>query len=230
MSSSETSATLRLDWCSHEAAKYAVEHWHYSRSMPVSKSLRVGAWEDGKFIGCVVYAQGGNYRIGDPYGIAQTEAAELVRVALSAHKTPVSRVLAIAGRFLRKSCPGLRLVVSYADQVQGHHGGIYQAAGWIYVGQTAPSYEFRLNGKRLQKRAYTGLNFGETFRRDVPPGTVRVSVPGKHKYLMPLDAAMRTQIAPLAKPYPKRLRAVTSTPDGTPDRVGGATPTTALHS
>jgi hypothetical protein len=21
---------LKLDWCSHAAAKYAVEHWHYS--------------------------------------------------------------------------------------------------------------------------------------------------------------------------------------------------------
>jgi len=229
MSSSATSAVLKIDWCSHEAAKYAVEHWHYSRSMPASKNLRLGAWEDGKFVGCVVYAQGGNYRIGDPYGIAQTEAAELVRVALSAHKTPVSRVLAIAGRFLRKSCPGLRLLVSYADQVQGHHGGIYQASGWVYVGQTSPSYEFRLNGKRLQKRAYTGIMF-DGAKMELPPGATRISVPGKHKYLMPLDDAMRAQIAPLAKPYPKRLCAVTSTPDGTPDRVGGATPTTALHS
>jgi len=28
--------------------------------------------------------------------------------------------------------------------------------------------------------------------------------PGKHKYLMPLDRKMRKQIAPLAKPYPKK--------------------------
>ena len=28
---SQSKPTLKLDWCSHEAAKYAVEHWHYSK-------------------------------------------------------------------------------------------------------------------------------------------------------------------------------------------------------
>ena len=31
-----------------------------------------------------------------------------------------------------------------------------------------------------------------------------IKVPGKHRYLMPLDDEMRAKIAPLAKPYPKR--------------------------
>jgi len=42
---------LRLDWCSHAAAKYAVEHWHYSKTMPVSKRVNIGVWEGEKFIG-----------------------------------------------------------------------------------------------------------------------------------------------------------------------------------
>ena len=42
---------LRLDWCSYEAAKYAVEHWHYSKRMPKSKLAKIGVWEDGEFIG-----------------------------------------------------------------------------------------------------------------------------------------------------------------------------------
>ena len=49
---------LRVDWCSYEAAKYAVEHWHYSRSMPVGKLLTVGVWENGEFVGAVIYAWG----------------------------------------------------------------------------------------------------------------------------------------------------------------------------
>ena len=28
---------LRLDWVGHDAAKFAVEHWHYSHAMPKSK-------------------------------------------------------------------------------------------------------------------------------------------------------------------------------------------------
>ena len=41
---------LKLDWCSHEAATFAVMHWHYSKAMPKSKLAKVGVWEDGKFI------------------------------------------------------------------------------------------------------------------------------------------------------------------------------------
>ena len=33
----------------------------------------------------------------------------------------------------------------------------------------------------------------------------RVMDMGKHKYLMPLDRKMRKQIAPLARPYPKKV-------------------------
>ena len=34
----------------------------------------------------------------------------------------------------RHSLPGLRLIVSYADKDQNHHGGIYRATNWIYEG------------------------------------------------------------------------------------------------
>ena len=41
---------LKLDWCSYQAAKYAVEHWHYSRSMPAGKAVRMGVWEEDEYI------------------------------------------------------------------------------------------------------------------------------------------------------------------------------------
>ena len=42
---------LKLDWCSYEAAKYACEHWHYSKCMPVGKTVKIGVWENKKYIG-----------------------------------------------------------------------------------------------------------------------------------------------------------------------------------
>jgi hypothetical protein len=60
----------------------------------------------------------------------------LTRIALTNHKAPVSRIMAITLRKLKKHAKGLKLVVSYADFNQGHHGGIYQATNWIYVGGT----------------------------------------------------------------------------------------------
>ena len=57
----------------------------------------------------------------------------------------------------------------------------------------------------------------------------RVPLLGKHKYLYPLDAAMRAQIAPLAQPYPKRATSIVA--DVPPDQggEGSATLTVALN-
>lgn len=126
MSSTAPKPALRLDWCTHAAAKYAVETWHYSKRMPMPPLVRVGVWEGGKFIGCVLFGRGANASLGSPYGLNQTQCAELVRVAMTTHVVPVTRVVALAIKFLAKHSPGLRLVVSFADPSRGHHGGIYQ--------------------------------------------------------------------------------------------------------
>ena len=197
------SVDLRVDWCSYQAAKYAVEHWHYSRTMPVAKMVSVGTWENGRFVGCVVFSWGANPNMAKPFGLKMTECVELVRVALTSHSSQTSRIVAKAVKMLTTKSPGIRLLVSYADTREGHHGGIYQAMNWVYVGTTAPKFDFELNGKVLQRRSYTGRNFDGS-RMRLPSGACKVASPSKHKYLYPLDRAMRKQIAPLAKPYPKR--------------------------
>src|SRR3989304_3384358 len=107
--------SLHLDWCSYEAAKYAVEHWHYSGDLPVGKTVKIGVWEDEKYIGCVIYSLGANKHIGHPYGLTQQEVCELTRVALSKHKTPTSKIVSMSLKMLKKQSPGLKLVVSYAN-------------------------------------------------------------------------------------------------------------------
>lgn len=196
------SVDLRVDWCNYEAAKFAVEHWHYSRTMPVAKLVSIGAWESGAFIGCVIFSWGANPNIAKPFGLKMTECVELVRVALKNHESQTSQIVARAIKLFAAQSPGVRLLVSYADTREGHHGGIYQAMNWIYVGPTLPKFDFELDGMILQRRSYTGRNFDGT-RRRVPSRAGRVVSPPKHKYLYPLDRAMRKQIELLRKPYPK---------------------------
>ncbi len=197
-------ADLRIDWATHAAAKYAVENWHYSQSMPVGKTVKIGAWESGKFIGVVIFAYGANNNMGKPYRLPQTECCELVRVALSQHVAPVSRIVALALRWLKKANSGLRLVVSYADTQQGHHGGIYQAGGWVFAGTSEGAAQYVLNGRVVHSmQIQTFVRSGKIKSR---AGLATVKAGDKHKYLMPLDDAMREQIAPLAKPYPKRAK------------------------
>ena len=239
MSSLQTKAEkpkLKLDWCSHEAAKYAVEHWHYSKRMPVGPMVKVGVWENEKFIGCVLFARGANNALGCAYNLSLTEVCELVRIALTIHETPVSRIIAIAQRFLIHHCPGLRLVVSYADSEQGHHGGVYQASNWVYVGRSSGSREFFHEGRWKHNREVTAGAFGGKPKHSGKgKGLPCRLTQGKHKYLMPLDDAMRGQIAPLAKPYPKKqtpeqeIREHATRGDSFPKEDGGAKPTCSLH-
>lgn len=197
---------LKLDWCSHQAAKYAVEKWHYSRRMPIGPMVKVGAWEGGQFIGCVLFARGNSPTLGSRYGLKITEVAELVRVALTSHSSPVSRVVAVALRLLKKANPGLRLVVSFADPEHGHHGGIYQAGGWVYCGDSDPSWQWLHDGRWKHNREMCGGAFGKPRKVSDLSGIPKRQTLGKHRYLMPLDDAMREQVAQLARPYPKRSK------------------------
>jgi len=107
--------SLRLDWATHEAAKYACENWHYSKKIPVNKLSKVGVWEDNKFIGVVIFGVGASAVLHKQFNLTRFEVCELVRVALNKHKTEVSRVISIALKFLKKSNPKIRVCVSFVD-------------------------------------------------------------------------------------------------------------------
>lgn len=123
--------SLRLDFCSREASTFAVLSNHYSRSMPSGRLVCIGVWEFLLFVGAVIFGRGASSEIGSPFGLPQSEVCELCRVALGPHIAPTSQIVSIAVRLLRRYCPGLRLIISYADPEHGHVGTLYQAMGWL---------------------------------------------------------------------------------------------------
>lgn len=199
---------LKLDWCSYKAAKYAVEKWHYSHSFPAGKAAHIGVWENNAFIGAIFFGWGANKNMGNPYGLKQTEVCELTRVALSNHTAPVSKILSVAIKMVKKHSPGLRLIVSYADTAQSHVGTIYQATNWFYVGDISTTPQHFIDGRWVHQRQFNSA-YGSTAK-----STLRRPGSTKRKYLYPLDDAMRKQIEPLRKPYPKRADEATEDADG----------------
>lgn len=217
---------LKIDWATHAAAEYACRNFHYSRSIPKSKLVKVGVWENNKFIGVVIFGVGATSSLVQRYGLKMEEGCELVRIALSVHVTPVTRIVKIALKFLKKSNPKLRLVVSFADPDQGHHGGIYQGGGWIYTGKTSASPEYIYRGKRWQGRSFRNAHKGMENHPDV----ITVMGSSKHRYLMPLDKEMNQKIQTLRKTYPTRAGSKAIVAPGFHPGEGGETPTPALHS
>jgi hypothetical protein len=202
---------LKIDWATNDAAKFACLNWHYAKAVPVGKLVKVGVWENKKFIGCVLFGRGANKNMPKPYNLGQDECVELVRVALTKHDTPVSKIMMWAIKFLNKSNPGIRLIVSYADLDSNHYGGIYQATNWIYEGLFGKDSvsAFIINGKKTHRKSIDSLGVKQNItevRRCLDPNAKEFRTKGKHKYLMPLDKEMSAKIAPLAKPYPKRVK------------------------
>lgn len=202
------SSDLRILPCTFDAAKYAVLSWHYSERMPSGKLAKYGVWDDRRFWGVVIFGRGATPNIGKPFGLPQTECVELVRVALDVgHPFFTSQVVAAALKRLKADSPGLRLVVSYADIAEGHKGGIYQAGNWIYVGKGAlrSGGQMTIKGKTIHARTIVnryGTSSIDWIREHVDPNAVISPASAKHKYVFPLDRAMRRKVLKLEQPYP----------------------------
>jgi hypothetical protein len=191
---------LRLAFADHAAAEFACTRWHYAGVLPTGKLVIVGVWEDEHFKGVVIFSRGASPHLGRQFDLDHTEVCELTRVALREHDAPVSKIVAIALRFLKRSNPGLRLVVSFADPSQDHVGGIYQAGNWIFTGQSASVVEYFVGGRwRHKKGVYYDLR--ESGRLATTPTR---TMPGKYRYEMPLDSDMRELVELRRRPYPKR--------------------------
>jgi len=227
---------LRLDWCTHEAAQYAVTHWHYSKVLPAGKLVKIGVWEDEAFKGAVIYSYGANRNLAKSFGLPQTEVCELTRIALREHETPVSRIIGISLKMLKRQSPGLKVVVSYADTEQDHLGVVYQASNWLYVGpiQEGIKVAFVVRGKRMHPRSVGAKGWVQSLKwlkAHIDPNATQESTTGKHKYLWIFDSELQRKYAPDRKPYPKHAHQVK--PADTSDlqsEKGGAAPTDALES
>ena len=203
----KTKPKLKLDWCSYKAAEYACKNWHYSKCMPVGKIVKIGVWESGKYIGCVLFSRGASKDMGKEFGLKCIDLCELTRISLSQHITPVSRIIKISIMFLKKNSPKLKIIYSYADPRQLHYGGIYQATNWIYVGLSSPggAIEYFYKGKWRHQRSMGAYFPNGTGKEWAIKNNIKIRKPTrKHKYLMPLNKEMAKKIEHLKKSYPKR--------------------------
>ena len=220
---------LRVAPCSAQAARFACDQWHYSHAFPAGRRSNYGVWEGDRFVGAVVFSRGACRWLGRAYGLAGHEVCELTRVALRSHEAPVTQIVSRALALLKESSPGLRLVVSFADPNAGHHGGIYQAGNWTYTGQSDAVTMFRDKYGRVWHPRQVSHNgrvvmFNRLAYNAKRSECTPLKVPGKHRYLMPLDRSMRRLVAKLAQQPPGRGGL-----DGEPPalRVGGAGSTPA---
>ena len=199
--------TLKIDFTTYAQCKLACLHFHYAKAVPASKLIKFGVWENNVFKGCVVFGGGANKFISSPYGLQTGEVCELVRVALRQHDNPVTKIVSICLKLLKKHYPKLKLVISYADENQGHVGGIYKAGNWIYTGEFANERGIMFLGK-LKHRRTINQRYGSSkieYLKTIDPNVSVLKGKSKHKYIYPLDSSIKKDLLSLSRTFPMRL-------------------------
>ena len=199
---------MRLDKASSKAIKYACLNFHYAKRLPIA-SIGFSVFEDNQWCGVILFNRG-NIAIEKPYCLSKGSVLELIRVALNGKQSSTSKALSISLRLLSSIAPLTKLVVSYADQEEGHKGIIYQATNWFYEGEvkSVPLWVNPKTSKRVHDRNVTGSGVGNAFgkrqRLYRPDELIKKEQKPKHKYIYPLDKSLIPLCKSLAKPYPKK--------------------------
>jgi hypothetical protein len=186
-----------------------VERYHYSRRMP--SNIQV--------IGAVHLAGGLFGTRGDCVGaciftIPPTRWSEPVwelarLVKRGDERLPLSFLIRLTVAQVRKT--GLcDLLVSFADQTQGHHGGIYQAAGWHYDGKRNASVDGLIIDGEFKPGRSCNSAFGTRSATKLMAERGIVAEPhydeGKHLYWRALNKAGEAKAGRLGlrnRTYPK---------------------------
>jgi len=192
---------MRLEPASRKAVKYACETFHYAKVVPAA-SIAFSVFEGKEWCGVICFGGGASAFMGKPYGLTHGQYLELVRVALNGKQSSTSKAVAIAIRLVRKKCPMVRLLISYADKGQEHFGTIYQATNWVFVEETESS------GRDVFYKGKWGHDrVPNTLPKEIRDQLPKRKRPGKRKYLYPLTKEMSILCEKRRKPYPKAREA-----------------------
>ena len=194
---------MLLNKASKKAMLFAVKNFHYSRTRPAGATFGYNVFNKKKeWCGVIMYGRGGCPSMGHAYNLKHGEMLELVRVALNGKQESTSKALAISLKLVKKECPTVKMIVSYADKGQNHTGIIYQATNWNYVGQSKSSgYEYWYRGKWTHSKTISNAKKDRGLRTDL---LKKRKVSGKIKYLYPFTKELKKQIKSISKPYLKK--------------------------
>ena len=213
---SMTCETLYTDSCCINEAAELVERHHYAGRMPSRPAVvRCFAWrcpgglfgDAGPAAAAAVFALPGNQYL------RETGCIELARIARTPDlQQPLSRFIAwTVRRIATEQRP--TFIISYADAGQGHHGGLYQAVGWNYLG-TAKCYQTilthgvtgdQLHGREVARRFGT-QHHGELRKRLIGTSWQLGRAGDKHVYVRPITIEIDEVCRVLGRrkqPYPK---------------------------
>ncbi len=185
-------------------AKEFIERWHYSGKLNAvtlfNFSLREpgGLFGDrGPLVACIVFAHPVRQMTAKPLML---ELVRLARIEDPPEGLRLSFLVAQSLKWLRLNTD-YKMVISYADSAEGHHGGIYQATNFVYVRKSKPDlvYEDRTTGK-VHDRKTLYDQYGTSAKLDMAALGLKKKRTGmKYLYVYPLAKGRKAKDSLLAE-------------------------------
>jgi len=158
---------IRVDRIDSKSAVAFVKRHHYSGKVTQNSQLHFGAFHGGRLHGVLSF--------GPPMdkskvlhlveGTEWSGMVELNRMAFDNYlpRNSESRVLSVCMRLLRKHCPHVRWVLSFADGAQCGDGTIYRASGFLLTQINPNRSLLRLpGGETIAQLSITSNDVGST--------------------------------------------------------------------
>ena len=186
-----------------------VRDYHYSKRMPSAMqhcfAVRKpgGLFGDtGEIVAAAIFGQPAN----TSWPKTALELQRLVR--RDDYAAPISQLVGYSLRWFRANTD-VPFVLSYADTGEGHHGGIYQATGWIYVRCSQGATILRDGaGNYIHPRTIVSKygTWAKSFINEKHPDWTYCKDSDKHLYIFPVRqkwATIARQRNLQSLPYPK---------------------------
>lgn len=246
---------------SAQDANRIIKALHYSGKVVNNSQVHLGVFMDGKCGGAMQFGPSLDKRKiqGLVTGTLWNEFIELNRMAFAdwLPRNGESRCIGYAMRWLKKTYPWMKWVVSFADGTQCGDGTIYRASGFVLTGITNNStlYEFP-NGERVadigiktghdwQMKRFGRVMLGGAALKEAKKQGAKRLAGFQLRYIYFLDPTARDRLTVPVLPFSEidkrgagmykgkqRLQGASSETNDTPGvhpGEGGEAPTDALH-
>lgn len=230
------------------SANAFIQRTHYSGSVVRNSQLHFGAFLGGRLHGVLSFGPPMDRRklLGLVQGTGWNEMIELNRLAFDEvlPRNSESRAIAVAIHLIRKHCPHVKWIVSFADATRCGDGTIYRASGFHLTGIRRNQQIGTLNGRLVSKMTIT--KDAHAIRNKGRAGVPKefAPLPGfQLRYVYFIDPTARERLTVPILPFSsiaevgaamykgkKRAPSFDSEVLADQAREGGASPTEALQS
>jgi hypothetical protein len=132
-----------------------IKKYHYSRTSP-GCTIAIGHYYKDEIKNIILFKNPVGREMAQQVmeGGDQTNTFELVRMVSIEPKPQNMESYCISKSFkwLKENMKHIKVIISYADNTMGHFGYSYQAVGFQYYGQSRPTIEWYVDGKREHER------------------------------------------------------------------------------